>query len=167
MWEKAEPISPARWENNLQKKVWLFSNVLIFPLQKQGLNKHDLLTAADEFALSKQFKLGANIQNQAKAMTLELGRNVTVEDLSNVLEIPTKTVVTLIEKGKMAKNKLVRANMRLVFHIANYYKTRGVAYPDLIQEGTVGLIKAVEKYDADRGFRFSTYASWWIKQVCP
>jgi RNA polymerase primary sigma factor len=54
--------------------------------------------------------------------------------------------------------------MRLVFHIARYYKFRGVAYPDLVQEGTFGLIKAIQKYDPDRGFRFSTYASWWIKQ---
>ena len=54
--------------------------------------------------------------------------------------------------------------MRLVVHIAKYYKYRGVAYPDLIEEGTFGLMKAVDKYDPDKGFRFSTYASWWIKQ---
>merc|ERR1719201_1974429 len=70
----------------------------------------------------------------------------------------------LVQKGADAKTTLVQANMRLVFHIAKYYRYRGVAYPDLVQEGTFGLMKAVEKYDPERGFRFSTYASWWIKQ---
>lgn len=127
--------------------------------------KHDLLTAADEFSLSKQFKLGLHIKNQAEFMSEELGRPVTAEELSGVLEIPSQQIKLLVRKGELAKMKLVRANMRLVFHIAGYYKYRGVAYPDLVQEGTFGLIRAVEKYDADRGFRFSTYASWWVKQA--
>lgn len=98
-------------------------------------------------------------------MSNELGRAVTTQELSCVLEIPPEQVKILIHKGSLAKKKLVRANMRLVFHIAGYYRFRGVAYPDLVQEGTFGLIKAVEKYDPDKGFRFSTYASWWIKQA--
>ena len=101
---------------------------------------------------------------QQKLMSEELGRAVTDEELANVLQIPPEHVDILIEKGEAAKKVLVRANMRLVFHIAKYYRYRGVAYPDLVQEGTFGLIKAVDKFDPERGFRFSTYASWWIKQ---
>lgn len=97
-------------------------------------------------------------------MSQELGRSVTNFELAKALGIPEEQLPIMIDRGEQAKKILVRANMRLVFHIAKYYRYRGVAYPDLVQEGTFGLIKAVDKYDPDRGFRFSTYASWWIKQ---
>ncbi len=65
----------------------------------------------------------------------------------------------------IAKNKLVESNLRLVVSVAKHYIGCGVSFQDLIQEGNIGLIKAVDKYDLDRGFRFSTYATWWIKQT--
>ncbi len=99
------------------------------------------------------------------ALSEEYGREITFDDLAQFLMIPPYQIRLLLEKGEMAKKTLVGANMRLVLHIAKYYRNRGIAYPDLVQEGTFGLIKAVEKYDPDRGFRFSTYASWWIKQA--
>ena len=80
------------------------------------------------------------------------------------MNIKIKEIPKLVQRGIDAKQVLVQANMRLVVHIAKYYKYRGEAYPDLIEEGTFGLMKAVDKYDPDKGFRFSTYASWWIKQ---
>ncbi|GJD07328.1 RNA polymerase sigma factor SigA [Galdieria sulphuraria] len=67
-------------------------------------------------------------------------------------------------KGRRAKNRMVAANLRLVICFAKRYRNRGVAFQDLVQEGSIGLIRGVEKYDAHRGFRFSTYASWWIRQ---
>lgn len=65
----------------------------------------------------------------------------------------------------VAKNKLVESNLRLVVSVAKHYIGCGVAFQDLIQEGNIGLMKAVDKYDVNRGFRFSTYATWWIKQT--
>ena len=65
----------------------------------------------------------------------------------------------------VAKNKLVESNLRLVVSVAKHYIGCGVSFQDLIQEGNIGLIKAVDKYDLNRGFRFSTYATWWIKQT--
>lgn len=97
-------------------------------------------------------------------MQNELGRDITVAELAAALSITEEQVRSLLIKGESAKKVLIRANMRLVFHIARHYRYRGVSYPDLIQEGTLGLMKAVEKYDGERGYRFSTYASWWIKQ---
>jgi len=128
------------------------------------MGRHNLLTADDEFGLARQFKVSVQIQAQRKIMDESYGRPVTDEELASVLKTPTNQVSELLKKGDTAKTVLLKANMRLVFHIAKYYRYRGVAYPDLVQEGIFGLIKAVEKYNPDRGFRFSTYASWWIKQ---
>ena len=65
---------------------------------------------------------------------------------------------------KAAEDELVARNMRLVFDLARRYQTPGAAFEDLVQEGTIGLIKAVRKFDPDRGYRFSTVAHWWIRQ---
>lgn len=118
---------------------------------------HQLLTADDEVSLARQYKIAAHIESQRD-------EHPTDEDIAKLLHIKIKEIPKLVQRGIDAKQVLVQANMRLVVHIAKYYKYRGVAYPDLIEEGTFGLMKAVDKYDPDKGFRFSTYASWWIKQ---
>lgn len=71
----------------------------------------------------------------------------------------------IAEGDQSAKNELVEANLRLVVSLARHYQGCGLSYQDLIQEGNIGLIKAAEKFDVSKGFRFSTYASWWIKQA--
>jgi DNA-directed RNA polymerase sigma subunit (sigma70/sigma32) len=79
-------------------------------------------------------------------MVEQLGREVTDAEVANAMEIEEHQVSFLSERGKAAKSALVRANMRLVFHMAKYYRFRGLSYPDLVQEGTFGLMKAVDRY---------------------
>jgi RNA polymerase primary sigma factor len=100
------------------------------------------------------------------AKALEAGRGA-IEVLSNDGHDPVKRakLEALISEGMAAREHLIKANTRLVVSIAKKYMGRGVPFLDLIQEGNLGLMKAVEKFDHTRGYRFSTYATWWIRQT--
>ena len=105
------------------------------------------------------------IDLQRKLLEDRLQRPVHDSEVAEALQVPTAQLRSLLRKSEAAKELMTQANMRLVLHIARFYRNRGVAFPDLVQEGTFGLIKAVEKFNPEKGFRFSTYASWWIKQT--
>jgi len=102
------------------------------------------------------------------ARRIETGRTSKCElDRSNGGCPPERKVelLNIVEDGFLAREHLIKANTRLVVSVAKRYMGRGVPFLDLIQEGNLGLMKAVEKYDYHRGFRFSTYATWWIRQT--
>ncbi len=111
-----------------------------------------LLNLADEVTLAKRYNSGKHAQ-EIKANRTDLTQ-AEFEQLSFD-----------IQEGLEARSHLIRANTRLVVSIAKRYLNRGVPFLDLIQEGNLGLMKAVEKFDHTRGFRFSTYATWWIRQT--
>lgn len=102
----------------------------------------------------------AVVDNSIKIYMREMGQ---FSMLSADEEI--KLAKRIVEGDQSAKNELVEANLRLVVSLARHYQGCGLSYQDLIQEGNIGLIKAAEKFDVSKGFRFSTYASWWIKQA--
>ena len=99
------------------------------------------------------------------AMKIEAGRFYEQTDLSELSLYEQDDAAKVLEMGNAARAHLIRANTRLVVSIAKKYRGRGLQFLDLIQEGNVGLMKAVEKYDYRRGNRFSTYATWWIRQA--
>ena len=101
-----------------------------------------------------------NLDDPVKLYLREIGR---VPLLSSDEEI--KLAVKISEGDEYAKQRLTEANLRLVVSIAKKYVGRGMYFLDLIQEGNVGLIKAVDKFDYQKGFKFSTYATWWIRQA--
>ena len=116
------------------------------------IGKVRLLTAEQEVSLAKRIEAG---EEASKRLTSdEKLRKAAIEELREIEE-----------DGLEAKRKLVEANLRLVVSIAKRYVGRGMLFLDLIQEGNLGLIRAVEKFDYEKGFKFSTYATWWIRQA--
>ncbi len=117
------------------------------------IGKVPLLSADEEIVLAKKMEAGDVAQTQIDEMGDELD------------EEQKKELQNLIDEGDYAKKKLAEANLRLVVSIAKRYVGRGMLFLDLIQEGNLGLIKAVEKFDYSKGYKFSTYATWWIRQA--
>ena len=113
----------------------------------------------------EEILLGRHVQRlmEIKSMKeeLELQDN---KDLSRVMDIPYKELRKQIRDGEKAKDKMVTANLRLVVSVAKKYTKRNMDLLDIIQEGTIGLVRGVEKFDPGRGYKFSTYAYWWIRQ---
>jgi len=117
------------------------------------IGKVPLLNADQEVDLAKRIEVGLF----AEGKLAEAG-----EDLPRDMRLDLEWVA---EDGRRAKDHLLKANLRLVVSLAKRYTGRGILFIDLIQEGNLGLIRAVEKFDYIRGFKFSTYATWWIRQA--
>jgi RNA polymerase primary sigma factor len=115
-----------------------------------GIGRTKLLTAAQEVDLAKRIEAGLYAED------------LLTRDADSCLVADLRTIV---RQGRAAKDHLLEANLRLVVSIAKRYTGRGMAFLDLIQEGNLGLIRAVEKFDYTKGYKFSTYATWWIRQA--
>ena len=113
----------------------------------------------------EEILLGRQVQRlmEIKACEELLG-NPTKEELAASLELTPKELRKLLRDGEKAKDKMVTANLRLVVSVAKKYTKRNMELLDIIQEGTIGLVRGVEKFDPGRGYKFSTYAYWWIRQ---
>ncbi|MEV0281779.1 sigma-70 family RNA polymerase sigma factor [Streptomyces sp. NPDC050610] len=143
--EEALPDPPARPDTSGPSSD-LFRQYL------REIGRIPLLTAAEEVELARSVEAGLFAEER-------LG---SASDLDSQLALDLDKLVVL---GRMAKRRLIEANLRLVVSVAKRYVGRGLTMLDLVQEGNLGLIRAVEKFDYARGYKFSTYATWWIRQA--
>jgi RNA polymerase primary sigma factor len=146
--EEVEEPRPAG-EADLGRPAAATSDLVRIYLREIG--RVPLLTAEDEVELAKSIEAGLFADEKLHG---SFGLQGDVVDLE-----------VLVAEGERAKQRLIEANLRLVVSIAKRYIGRGLVFLDLIQEGNLGLIRAVEKFDYTRGYKFSTYATWWIRQA--
>ncbi len=124
----------------------------------RDIGRVPLLEHDEEILLGRKVQRLMEIEEQKKEFGLD------TEELANSQDIPYKQLKREIRDGMKAKEKMVTANLRLVVSVAKKYTKRNMELLDIVQEGTIGLVRGVEKFDPGRGYKFSTYAYWWIRQ---
>jgi RNA polymerase primary sigma factor len=126
--------------------------------------RYPLLTAAEEVELARRVQELVALDELEQRLQQELNRVPTKAELAAALGISETQLQQLRHQCQSAKRKMISSNLRLVVSIAKRYLNRGVPFLDLIQEGALGLNRAAEKFDPEKGYKFSTYAYWWIRQ---
>ncbi|MEH1965145.1 MULTISPECIES: RpoD/SigA family RNA polymerase sigma factor [unclassified Nostoc] len=127
--------------------------------------RYPLLKPDEEVELARRVRFLEEVREIQAALELKLGQEASKVEVASELEMTEKQLESRLYQGRVAKRKMIRSNLRLVVSIAKRYLNRGVPFLDLIQEGAMGLNRATEKFDPDKGYKFSTYAYWWIRQA--
>lgn len=131
----------------------------------QEIGKVPLLSHEQEIVFGKQVQMMMSLSAEKAILAETLDREPTWEEWAEVVNENPADLKKLVYQGKRAKQKMIEANLRLVVAIAKKYQKRNMEFLDLIQEGSLGLERGVEKFDPTKGFKFSTYAYWWIRQA--
>jgi RNA polymerase nonessential primary-like sigma factor len=124
-----------------------------------------LLTHEQEIVYGKQVQKMMSLLDKKEQLQKQLKREPGWQEWANYVQIDEEELKKNLRAGNWAKKKMIEANLRLVVAIAKKYQKRNMEFLDLIQEGSLGLERGVEKYDPTKGFKFSTYAYWWIRQA--
>jgi RNA polymerase primary sigma factor len=148
--EKAEALEQARKEAQATASTDSVRAYL------RTIGKTGLLTAEQEVDLASRIEVGVYAAERLR---------LTAEPVDEAATLLCRDLRALVRDGQRARDHLLEANLRLVVSVAKRYTGRGMAFLDLIQEGNLGLIRAIEKFDYTKGYKFSTYATWWIRQA--
>ncbi len=126
--------------------------------------RYPLLQPTEEIELARQVRIIVDVEECREALQSSLNRPPTLAEIAETFGCTEVQLKQRLRKARAAKRRMIRSNLRLVVSIAKRYLNRGVPFLDLIQEGALGLNRAAEKFDPDKGYKFSTYAYWWIRQ---
>ncbi|KAI5060973.1 hypothetical protein GOP47_0023478 [Adiantum capillus-veneris] len=134
-------------------------------LNTNGSRRTKLLTAEEEVELARKIQDLLALEAIKVNLQVHLGREPTLAEWAKAVDMEVGPFSSRYTDGRQAKDRMIMSNLRLVISVAKKYQNRGMSLPDLIQEGSMGLIKGCEKFDPEKGFKFSTYAHWWIRQA--
>lgn len=170
--KEAKKISQEKQLDLSQLKLDRATSVDPVRMYLKEIGKSNLLTAEQEVDLARKIEVGRYVRLMEK-FTNDNDKVPTAKEMAEAMDVPEdvlKEIKQHVNKVTMrecqeAERILTQSNLRLVVSIAKRYMGRGLSFLDLIQEGNIGLMKAVEKFDWRRGFKFSTYATWWIRQA--
>jgi RNA polymerase nonessential primary-like sigma factor len=133
-------------------------------LHMRSIARIPLLTPTEEIALARQVQKGRQLLEVKEEMRVRAGgKSPSQEAWALEAGLGVRQLQSCLRRAERARSRMVAANLRLVFSVVRRYQPRPADLEDLIQEGSIGLIKAVERFDPSRGYRFSTYATWWIR----